>query len=100
MELGTKIPHKTHRLKMKHHNDVKLLTSAKEISLAFNISLKSRGIYRTYLPSKTDPKLHKRPILEAMDIYTYLKKENITYEVLIGLVRARRATLNEIMGKL
>ncbi len=86
--------------KMKHHNDIELLTSAKEIADAFGLNHESRTIYRTYLPSKTDRKMSKRPLLEAMDFYTYLKKNKITNEVLIGLIHARRATIDEIMGKL
>ena len=63
---------------LRNHNGVILLTSPLEISDTFGISRASRGIYRTYLPTKDNPKLHNRKILEAMDIYTYLEKHNIS----------------------
>ena len=85
---------------MKKHNDVTLLTTPTEIATAFGISVKSRSIYRTYMPTKDDAKLHNRPTLEAMDIYTYLQKHDITQESLIMMVTARRSAIDEIMGKI
>lgn len=85
---------------MKQHNGVKLLNSPKEIAIALDLSLKSGAIYRTYLPSKSDDKLKKRKILNAMDIYTYLQKHDISKETLILFVNTRKATIDEIMGKL
>ncbi len=103
MQLAVKIrqkQHKENRVKMKLHNGLKLLTTPKQISDQFNMNMESRTIYRSYMPTKTDPKLNKRPMLEAMDIYTYLKANGISIETLVGLVHARRATIDEIMGKL
>ena len=85
---------------MKPHNDVDLLTTPKEISEEFDLSMRGRALYRTYLPTKNDKKLHKRKTLDAMDIYTYLQANGITKDTLVGLVHARKATINEIMGKL
>ena len=85
---------------MKQYYDIQLLTPPQEIADTMGISRKSRGIYRTYIPTKENPKLHKRKMLDAMDIYSYLTRHNITKEEIVTFVKTREATIEEIRGKI
>lgn len=62
----------------------------------FNMSPKSGMLYRTYIPTKNNPKLKNRKKLLAMDIYTYLKNNKISAETLVLLVNVRVATRKEV----
>ena len=59
---------------MKPYNGIKLLCTAAEIMDELGMSRKNGTLYRTYLPTKNNPKLKNRKKLIAFDIYTYLKK--------------------------
>ena len=95
-----KIVQKAHRRKkgknMNIHHDVKLLSTPNEIMDEFGMSRKSGMLYRTYIPTKGNSKTKNRKKLLAMDIYTYLQKNNVSMEALVMLVNVRKATRAEV----
>ena len=85
---------------MKIHNDWQSLCTPRQISDAMDKSYKAGNLFRTYIPTATNPKLKNRKMLDAMDIYTYLKLHNIDKEALVTMVKARQSAIEEIVGKI
>lgn len=85
---------------MESHNGWVHLCKILDISETMDMPIKNRSLYRTYIPTSKNKKEDKRKMLDAMDIYTYLSKNDITKDVIIEMVKTRKAVISEIMGKI